>query len=161
MRRTSSAQIELFATETSPTAMPQRGDVPPKRAISKERLPTNTTTDRHPVHRWFNFIAGFSPEFVHQCCLSVATRSVLLDPFGGCGTAPLVAKERGMDSISFDPHPIFARIARAKLATSDTHDVRRIEKLILSSLEDSSPPPNPPIRRSATVLIEVVRSLCA
>ena len=29
--------------------------------------PTNLTTHRHPVDRWFNFIAGFSPEFVSSC----------------------------------------------------------------------------------------------
>ncbi|TXJ07789.1 MAG: hypothetical protein E6Q29_09575 [Alicycliphilus sp.] len=32
--------------------------------VRVEQLPTNTTTKGHPVHRWFNFIAGFSPELV-------------------------------------------------------------------------------------------------
>jgi len=85
--------------------------------IKRDRLPTNTTTYRHPIHRWFNFIAGFSPEFVHACSNGVSDQSdsLLLDPFAGCATAPLVACSRGMRSIGYEPHPIFARIARAKL----------------------------------------------
>ncbi len=35
--------------------------------VRLEKLPTNTTTRSHPVHRWFNFIAGFSPELVQTC----------------------------------------------------------------------------------------------
>lgn len=85
--------------------------------VDIERLPTNTTTQRHPVHRWFNFIAGFSPEFVQACIdlsFSEKTRITLLDPFVGCGTAPLTARVSGVDSIGFDPHPFFSIIAEAK-----------------------------------------------
>ncbi len=39
----------------------------PLAAASKAKLPTNLTTKKHPVHRWMNFIAGFSPEFVSSC----------------------------------------------------------------------------------------------
>src|SRR5262245_54798597 len=59
------------------------------RKVAEERLPTNTTTHQHPIHRWFNFIAGFSPEFVHECCEGVTSRdhlATILDPFAGCAT---------------------------------------------------------------------------
>lgn len=83
-----------------------------------ERLPTNTTTANHPIHRWFNFVAGFSPELV-QACVSLeqglASRGgVLLDPFSGCGTAPLAARLLGLRSVGYDPHPFFALISEAK-----------------------------------------------
>lgn len=42
-----------------------------------------------------------------------------------------------MDSVSFDPHPIFARIAKAKLDMASTGVVGEIEKIIVSGLEDS------------------------
>jgi hypothetical protein len=32
--------------------------------LPDHKLPTNLTTRNFEVHRWFNFIAGFSPEFV-------------------------------------------------------------------------------------------------
>lgn len=61
--------------------------------VATDRLPTNTTTKNHPIHRWFNFIAGFSPEFVRQCigALSIRGKGPLLDPFAGCATSLIVA----------------------------------------------------------------------
>ena len=51
--------------------------------VSLERLPTNTTTDGHPFHRWYNFIAGYSPEFVKLCLEGCGDDTVVLDPFAG------------------------------------------------------------------------------
>lgn len=82
-----------------------------------ERLPTNTTTRGHAVHRWFNFIAGFSPEFVGACvdlAPTNASNMVLLDPFSGCGTAPLEARLMGVSAVAYEPHPFFAAISKAK-----------------------------------------------
>jgi DNA modification methylase len=87
--------------------------------ISSERLPTNTTTANHAIHRWFNFIAGFSPEFVDKVCRdSLADRrpALLLDPFAGCGTALLEAVAQEIDAIGYEAHPFFERICRAKLS---------------------------------------------
>lgn len=86
-------------------------------AIRLARLPTNTTTRNHPVHRWFNFIAGFSPELVSACIeleTSNSSKPTLLDPFSGCGTAPLQARIEGGHSIGYEPHPFFALISEAK-----------------------------------------------
>ena len=103
-------------------------------AVDIVRLPTNTTTQRHPIHRWFNFIAGFSPEFVNACVdLNDQDRSsmTLLDPFVGCGTSPLAARLSGVDSVGYDPHPFFSRIAEAK-ANSHLYysELGRIRKTI-------------------------------
>ena len=87
--------------------------------ISHKRLPTNTTTANHSIHRWFNFIAGFSPEFVDNvCCSSLSDRrpALLLDPFAGCGTAPLEAVSQGIDAVGYEAHPFFEKICRAKLS---------------------------------------------
>ena len=78
------------------------------RRVSPERLPTNTTTANHPIHRWFSFIAGFSPEFVENVCrdsLSGRRPALLLDPFAGCGTAPLEAVTQGIDAVGYEAHP--------------------------------------------------------
>lgn len=100
--------------------------------VSDARLPTNTTTRFHRVHRWFNFIAGFSPEFVHQKCelAGLLPGAILLDPFAGCGTSLVVAAERDLCAVGFDPHPIFNRICNAKLpgldAASVVHATQRL-----------------------------------
>ena len=87
-------------------------------AVAFKRLPTNTTTRNHAVHRWFNFIAGFSPELVQASvgagvsAPSIGTR--LLDPFSGYGTAPLAARLLGLSAVAYEPHPFFAFISEAK-----------------------------------------------
>ena len=87
-------------------------------AVKFQRLPTNTTTRNHSVHRWFNFIAGFSPEFVQASVgIGVSAPSIetrLLDPFSGCGTAPLAARLLGLSAVAFEPHPFLAIISEAK-----------------------------------------------
>ena len=91
----------------------------PSSAISYDRLPTNTTTNSHPVHRWFNFIAGFSPEFVQATIeLGNGPHRIVecgcLIRFSGCGTAPLAARLLGLSAVAYDPHPFFAKISEAK-----------------------------------------------
>ena len=107
------------------------------RSVSLARLPTNTTTSSHPVHRWFNFIAGFSPELVQAVVsLDAARRDdlrCLLDPFSGCGTAPLAARLIGLSAVGYESHPFFAIISEAK-ANSHRYwaDLERIQSAIKS-----------------------------
>jgi hypothetical protein len=103
--------------------------------ISHERLPTNTTAHRHAIHRWFHFIAGFAPEFVAQQC-PTSHGALLLDPFAGCGTSLVVAQSLGHRAVGFEPHPFFARIARAKTEASPTSArLQRIEGTLLGGIE--------------------------
>lgn len=103
-------------------------------------LPTHTTADRHPFHRWFGFVAGFSPEYV-RCCVSEAglkPGDVILDAFAGCGTTMVEANALGVRSIGFEPHPFLADMCRAKLlAGVDPTWAREIQAL----LEDAPPEP--------------------
>lgn len=108
-------------------------------AIALERLPTNTTSRHHSVHRWFNFIAGFSPEFV-QTCLAMtgcpnAPATMLLDPFSGCGAAPVAARLAGISAVAFEAHPFFALISEAK-ANSPAYwdDLPRIHAALAQGL---------------------------
>ena len=83
----------------------------------REKLPTNLTTNRHPIHRWFNFIAGFSPEFVTWCIkeTNLKASDVLIDPFSGLSTSLVQANIQGISSVGFEAHPFFYDISLAKL----------------------------------------------
>ncbi len=107
--------------------------------VSRARLPTNTTANRHAIHRWFNFIAGFAPEFVaHHCPENPG--GLLLDPFAGCGTSLVVAQFYGHKAVGFEPHPFFLRIARAKTAAPPTeHRLRKLEAALLNGLYSPQP----------------------
>ena len=54
--------------------------------------------------------------------------SILLDPFAGCGTALVVAAERGLCGVGYDPHPIFSRICNAKLPGREVDQSIRISR---------------------------------
>jgi DNA modification methylase len=103
--------------------------------VSRDRLSTNTTANRHAVHRWFNFIAGFAPEFVAAQCPKSDSK-LLLDPFAGCGTSLVVAQSLGHRAVGFEPHPFFVRIARAKTEPSPSLSrLRRIEEALLVGIQ--------------------------
>ncbi len=114
-------------------------------SLRLERLPTNTTTHAHPVHRWFNFIAGFSPEFVRACVAMTPHAAnhgfTLLDPFSGCGTAPVAARLLGVSAVAYDPHPFFAIISEAKANSPDYwNDVTNIKAAITRGLSQKVEP---------------------
>jgi len=96
------------------------------------------------VHRWYSFIAGFSPEFVSVCIHRAggsSQDSLLLDPFAGCGTSLVEANLHGVTSIGFEPHPFFADMATAKLTfPTDQTQCDTIEGIATRAFEE---PVNP------------------
>jgi DNA modification methylase len=99
----------------------------------KERLPTNTLSHKHRVQRWANFIAGYSVEFVEQC---LARRNsdidTVIDPFLGCGTTLVTAKNMGFSGIGFDRHPVFYNLAVAKLGNYTLEDLDLVRSNLLT-----------------------------
>jgi DNA modification methylase len=95
------------------------------RQIVKRRLPTNLTANNHPIHRWFNFIAGFSPEFVQSCIhdAGLSETQTLIDPFAGLSTALVQANFEGISSVGFEPHPFFFDISQAKISPPEDYAV--------------------------------------
>jgi len=71
-----------------------------------------------PVHRWFRYSAGFAAQWVEQVIggWKLGPESVVLDPFVGSGTVPVVCDTLGIKSIGVEAHPVVARITSAKLA---------------------------------------------
>lgn len=85
-------------------------------SITSSLAPTNLTSSRHPIHRWANFIAGYSPEFVSACIqkAGLSPGDVVLDPFGGLGTTPVQSLLDGFSCIVSEANPYFADLATAK-----------------------------------------------
>lgn len=102
-------------------------ELPP---IPNRKLPTNLTTRKHAVHRWMNFTAGYSPEFVINCLEREGTSGLVLDPFAGMGTTLVSANSRHLPAIGFDPHPHAAMMCRAKTQTRSVECIDTIEVLL-------------------------------
>jgi DNA modification methylase len=98
-----------------------------KDAIS--RLSTNTLSNTKRIHRWGNFIAGFSIEFVELCLSNVSCKpdtGLILDPFAGCGTTLIGAKNLGFSTVGYELHPIFHAISSGKLQHYNSENVDQI-----------------------------------
>lgn len=98
----------------------------------KERLPTNTLSHNHRVQRWANFIAGYSVEFVEKCLQNRDPKNdVVIDPFLGCGTTLVTAKNMGFQGVGFDRHPVFFNLAVAKLGNYTIADLDKIKNKMI------------------------------
>lgn len=83
-----------------------------------EKKPTAMTANNHAIHKWFNFVAGYSPEYVEDVIQEYRTRNksvgVIYDPFSGSATTNVVANSMGVKSIGVERNPFFFKIGRAK-----------------------------------------------
>jgi len=95
------------------------------------RLSTNTLSKSKRVQRWGNFIAGFSIEFVEQCLAPYSpSDGIVLDPFSGCGTTLVAARNLGFPAVGYELHPVFNEIANAKIQNHTTHELDKIFKIL-------------------------------
>lgn len=91
---------------------------------AKAYLPTAITSDNYPVHKWFNFVAGYSPEYVRMVINDYAKKNSrmpqkIYDPFAGCATTCVVANEYNIASLGVERNPFFYKIGYTK-ANADT-----------------------------------------
>jgi DNA modification methylase len=92
------------------------------------------------VHRWWPYVQGFSAGFVENYCrrFKVGRGSVILDPFCGSGTVPVVARFLGAKGIGIDMMPIAAFVSSAKCEWEV--DPVRLAELSADVTSDRSPP---------------------
>jgi len=87
--------------------------------INKENGEYGTFKDskKAPIHRWFEYPAGYSPKLVYEKIkqFNLNANCTIFDPFLGCGTTCLAAKEHGVSCIGIEAHSFVADIAKAKL----------------------------------------------
>jgi len=70
-----------------------------------------------PIHRWFQYPAGFSYRAVEHALdqYGIQSGQKVYDPFVGTGTTSVVCKSRGIESWGVEAHPFVAKIARTKV----------------------------------------------
>ncbi|MBD3209979.1 hypothetical protein GF318_01205 [Candidatus Micrarchaeota archaeon] len=92
-------------------------------------LMTFEHSKKEPVHRWFWYKEGFSPEIVDYCIGSKRPGKIL-DPFCGAGTTLLAAKEKGIDSIGVDASALAVFISRTKTMDYTREDIEGIKAFL-------------------------------
>lgn len=93
--------------------------------VKPELLPTSVTADKYPIHKWFNFVAGYSPEYVDMVISAYESKTGnkplgIMDPFAGCATTNVVANNWGIFSYGVERNPFFYKIGYTKTHAKET-----------------------------------------
>ena len=101
-----------------------------------------------PRHRWYGVKESFSPTLVEAALKEVQSSSedIVVDPFCGSGTVPLVASLQNRRAVAIEVNPFLAFVARTKLIETKPHNfddavratVAGVERGQESSLENYS-----------------------
>ncbi len=86
-----------------------------------------------PIHNWFFYKEGFAPQVVEYALTQEKiTNGTLLDPFCGCGTSMLTAKNHNLRAIGFDISPVAVLASQVKCENYDKNEIDEIRKFLLS-----------------------------
>lgn len=92
-----------------------------------------------PLHRWYPFLEGYSPEFVNQILDRFAPGARRIgDPFAGVGTTPIVAASRNLTAYYCELSPLLQFLIEAKLLglTLRPKDRHRVVEALLELAEN-------------------------
>ena len=110
------------------------------------------------MHRWANWIAGFSGEFANSAIVQFLPAEigrnngligVVLDPFAGVGTTLVEANRLGLECIGFEINPFAALVCRVKLTAANVclaelQDAARGYDSFMASAAGREPDSSPP-----------------
>ena len=70
-----------------------------------------------PIHRWFQYPAGFSYKAVEAVLnyYRISPGQKVYDPFSGSGTTNVVCKFKGIESVGVEAHPFVVKITKTKV----------------------------------------------
>jgi len=125
-------------------------DVRTAPAIKVSRSGTFVDNMALPVHRWFRYSAGFAAEWVEQVLTEwgIGRQHLVLDPFAGSGTVPVVCDTRGTPSLGVEAHRLVARVCKGKLlweTPPERLDALASEVLVQSEKQKSQTAGYPPL----------------
>lgn len=93
------------------------------------QLVTYVPNKSAPIHRWFQYKEGFSYQLVEMLLREFDADPAhhrVFDPFVGCGTTPLVARDMGFGAWGIDILPVAVFVAQVKLRRPETYDLQRL-----------------------------------
>lgn len=98
-----------------------------------------------PIHRWYKYREGFSPELISA--LGLGNR--ILDPFCGGGSIMIGAAQQNRSSVGIDVNPLAVFTARVKITPLATKHVKAAEQFrdqFMSKIDRIAPHPVPDLR---------------
>lgn len=90
-----------------------------------------------PLHLWYPFLEGYSPEFVENILNSFAPNAIrILDPFAGMGTTPLTVARIGKMAFYCEINPLLQHLVDIKIKALTVTDDKRLK--LIEALKDIS-----------------------
>lgn len=97
-----------------------------------------SSADNFPIHNWYNFVLGYSPQFPDYIIEreKASKDSLIVDPFMGSGTTLICAKSKGIESAGVDANDFFAFAAKTKLNWDiDIEELEKVSEKFLKKLQ--------------------------
>ena len=87
-----------------------------------------SSASNFPVHNWYYFVLGYSPEFPDFILKkeNISKQHFVVDPFMGSGTTLVACKEKGIPSAGVEANDYFIDVAEVKLNWN--LDLKKVEK---------------------------------
>jgi len=98
--------------------------------LGMRQLVTYVPNKTVPIHRWFSYKEGFSAALVDTFLREFGAqpgRSRVFDPFVGCGTTVIAAKQAGYVAWGIDILPVAIFVAGVKLRSAEDYDLLRLK----------------------------------
>lgn len=89
-----------------------------------------SSANNFPVHNWYNFVLGYTPEFPNYIINrdKIVPSHFVVDPFMGSGTTLVACKQLGIPSAGVDANDYFIDVAKTKLDWKIDLDLVRRER---------------------------------
>lgn len=101
----------------------------------KEIKPIHVTFrggQKNPLHNWYSFLEGYSPEFVEYILDNFAPEATTIyDPFAGTGVTPIVAAKRGLSALYSEVNPLLQFLVKTKTDAS-LLPIRQRNKILIN-----------------------------
>ena len=97
-----------------------------------------SAADNFPIHNWYNFVLGYTPEFPDYVLNreKVSSKNFVVDPFLGSGTTMVCCKAKCIPSAGVEANDFFEFAAKVKLNWDlDPKVLRKYQTKILENLK--------------------------
>jgi len=90
-------------------------------------------------HRWYYFKEGFSPLIVEEAIINSDLKKgdLIVDPFAGSGTTPLVSTLRGFEGVGFEINPFLAFVSRTKQSQVGSKEFKKYKDDVIKGIQKS------------------------
>lgn len=97
--------------------------------LTYQYLVNFSKTKNLPIHRWFYYQEGYSPELIKKVLkyLNLNGSTHLFDPFAGSGTSLVAAKELGIKATGIEINPFSCHMATSKTQNYSEEEINILE----------------------------------